>query len=100
MAPVRIANHPMESKTYSLVIASDGPDYSYGLYIFAYPVQQTLIWATGMKSAPLHIAASLAVTLVIAGLSWHFIEEPALRLKDRFRTRNIAHRTEVAEAVG
>ena len=66
---------------------SDGPDYSYGLYIFAYPVQQTLIWATGMTSPPLHIAASLAITLSIAALSWHFIEEPALKLKERFRGR-------------
>lgn len=87
MALVRIANHPMESQTHTFVIASDGPDYSYGLYIFAYPVQQTLIWATGMTSAPLHIAASLVVTLGIAALSWHFVEEPALRLKERLRTR-------------
>ena len=65
----------------------DGPDYSYGLYIFAYPVQQTLIWATGITSAPLHIAASLVVTLGFAALSWHFIEEPALRLKERLRGR-------------
>ena len=72
---------------------SEGADYSYGLYIFAYPVQQTLIWATGMTSAPLHIAASLAVTLFIAALSWHFIEEPALRLKERFRKRAAAANT-------
>ena len=72
---------------------SEGPDYSYGLYIFAYPVQQTLVWATGMTSAPLHIAASLVVTLIVAALSWHFIEEPALRLKDRFRTRESSART-------
>ena len=76
---------------------SEGADYSYGLYIFAYPVQQTLIWATGMTSAPLHIAASLAITLMIAALSWHFIEEPALRLKDRFRTRAAAGRAGPAE---
>ena len=87
MALVRIANHPMESQTHTFVIASDGPDYSYGLYIFAYPVQQTLIWGTGMTSPALHIAASLAITLMLAMLSWHFIEEPALRLKDRFRAR-------------
>ena len=49
---------------------SEGADYSYGLYIFAYPVQRTLIWATGMTSAPLHIAASLVVTLGFAALSW------------------------------
>ena len=40
-----------------------------------------------MTSAPLHIAASLVVTLGFAALSWHFIEEPALRLKERLRGR-------------
>lgn len=64
---------------------SEGADYSYGLYIYAYPVQQTLIWATGMTSPVLHIAASFAITLMFAMLSWHFIEQPALRLKQRLR---------------
>ena len=67
---------------------SEGADYSYGLYIFAYPVQQTLIWATGMKSPALHIAASLTITLGLAMISWHWIEAPALRLKDRLRARS------------
>ena len=67
---------------------SEGADYSYGLYIYAYPVQQTLIWATGMKSPVLHIAASLAITLGLAMVSWHWLEAPALRLKDRLRARS------------
>ena len=79
---------------------SEGADYSYGLYIFAYPVQQTLIWATGMTSVPLHIAASLVVTLGIATLSWHLVEEPALRLKNRFRVRTAVGRTSQAESAG
>ena len=78
---------------------SDGADYSYGLYIFAYPVQQTLIWATGIKSTPLHIAASLAITLILAMLSWHFIEEPALKLKDRFRAWSAEGYATVAKQV-
>ena len=79
---------------------SEGADYSYGLYIYAYPVQQTLIWATEMKSPLLHIAASLVITLGFAMLSWHFIEEPALKLKNRLRTRTAASRHRPAEATG
>ena len=63
------------------------PDYSYGLYVYAFPIQQTLVWqAPGIAPAPL-FAASLALTLAVAAVSWHAIEAPALRLKSRFRTR-------------
>ena len=65
-----------------------GADYTYGLYIYAYPVQQTLIWATGIKSVPLHIALSLGITLGLAMVSWHWLEEPALRVKARLQMRS------------
>lgn len=61
----------------------EGPDYSYGLYIYAYPIQQTLILLAGMRSVGPHVLASLALTLPLAILSWHLVEEPALRLKRR-----------------
>ena len=58
-------------------------DCSYGVYIYAFPVQQTLLWAWG-KSLPnfwVGMLASMAVTCILAMLSWHFVEAPALRLK-------------------
>jgi peptidoglycan/LPS O-acetylase OafA/YrhL len=56
-------------------------DYSYGAYLYAFPVQQSVaalvpgISLIGM----LMIAAS--VTLAFAMLSWHLLEKPALALK-------------------
>ncbi len=57
-------------------------DLSYGLYVYAWPVQATLLvlgaadWWVGS-----FIAASLVISLALAFLSWTWIEAPALRLK-------------------
>lgn len=57
-------------------------DISYGLYIFAYPVQQTVIALTGNRlTVGEGGAASTAVTVLLAFLSWHFVEKRALALK-------------------
>jgi peptidoglycan/LPS O-acetylase OafA/YrhL len=57
-------------------------DFSYGLYIFACPIQQLLIHRLGTQ-LPVAVFFVLAYlpTLVLAVLSWHLIEAPALRLK-------------------
>jgi len=63
-------------------------DISYGIYIYAFPVQQTVLWIVG-KNFPfatgLMIAA--AVTVACALLSWHLVEHPALRLKTYLSAR-------------
>ncbi|MDK3020791.1 acyltransferase family protein [Pseudodonghicola flavimaris] len=59
-------------------------DYSYGTYIYAFPVQQTVAEAgVGMGGmTPLgHLAIAVPVTFALAALSWHLIEAPALRLR-------------------
>ena len=62
-------------------------DYSYGVYIYAYPVQQTLMHLQpGLGPIGL-FAASMAVTLALAVLSWHLIEKPAMRLARPRRER-------------
>ena len=56
-------------------------DYSYGVYIYAFPVQQTIVaLVPGISVAQLVIAGTLA-TLVLASLSWYLIESRALRWK-------------------
>ncbi len=57
-------------------------DFSYGIYIYAFPVQQTLVYALGGRSSLwTFVAASFTVTLLVAVLSWHFVEKPMLDLK-------------------
>jgi len=57
------------------------PDWSYGLYIWHWPVFQ-LVWMAQPGIAPLAILAlGMPVSLVISALSWRYIERPALNHK-------------------
>jgi peptidoglycan/LPS O-acetylase OafA/YrhL len=59
------------------------PDISYGLYIYAFPVQQSLI-ATGLALTPLrNMLGAWVITATLATISWYVIEKPSLELKDR-----------------
>jgi peptidoglycan/LPS O-acetylase OafA/YrhL len=56
-------------------------DYSYGVYIYAFPVQQVLVALfPGISVLSLLLLSALG-TLTLAALSWHLIEERCLRLK-------------------
>ncbi|GAA1069373.1 acyltransferase [Kitasatospora arboriphila] len=59
-------------------------DFSYGLYIYAFPVQQTLVLFHGTRWGfwP-YVALSTAVALGMAACSWYLVEQPTLRLKDK-----------------
>ena len=61
-----------------------GGDYSYGLYVYAFPIQQTLMFhAPGLAPSELLVQSFIA-TLLLAAVSWHFLEQPILGLKSRF----------------
>ncbi|MCU0948053.1 MAG: acyltransferase [Porphyrobacter sp.] len=53
-------------------------DYSYGVYIFAFPIQQLCADVLGTAEPLSNIAAALPLTLLCAALSWHLVEERAL----------------------
>lgn len=57
-------------------------DLSYGLYVYAWPVQVTLL-LLGAAQWPLlvYLAAALAGSLTLALASWTVVESPALALK-------------------
>jgi peptidoglycan/LPS O-acetylase OafA/YrhL len=55
-------------------------DYSYGLYVYAYPVQQTLAHFLPGIGVAAHLLFAFAIIVPLAIASWHWIEKPALRL--------------------
>ena len=58
-------------------------DYSYGLYIFAFPVQQAVaLWLAPSSGWVMFIVAT-PIVLALAIASWHLVEAPALTLKQR-----------------
>ncbi|GIF05173.1 acyltransferase family protein [Actinoplanes siamensis] len=58
-------------------------DYSYGFYIYAFPVQQ-LLALLGVPDLGLvaYIALASLGTLALAIPSWHLVERPAMSVKD------------------
>src|SRR4029079_15870582 len=62
-------------------------DFSYGMYLFAFPVQQAIVHFAGPQ-LPLaaNIALCLAITLVLAAPSSHLVERTTLDLKPAVRT--------------
>lgn len=58
-------------------------DYSYGMYIYAFPIQQTVAACVPGVSVPVMILFSTIGTLLMAILSWHFLEKRALKFRGR-----------------
>lgn len=58
-------------------------DPSYGIYLWGWPLQQVMVSVfPGITPMPNFFASAL-VASIMGILSWHVIEQPALRLKDR-----------------
>ena len=58
-------------------------DLSYGLYVYAFPLQQLLtIYGFNRLGFPIYLAAAISMALAIAMASWFLIEKAALSLKN------------------
>jgi peptidoglycan/LPS O-acetylase OafA/YrhL len=58
-------------------------DYSYGIYIYAFPMQQLVALLVGVRYGIFaYMLMSFAAAAVLAALSWHTVERPAMLLKD------------------
>lgn len=64
-------------------------DWSYGVYLYGFPVQQ-LLAHIGLQhhSFSLYLAACSVITTLLAALSWFAIEKPALRYKNHCNNQN------------
>lgn len=65
---------------------------SYGLYIYHYPIvmsSQAICRYLGVRPGPVLWGTEALLTLAAAVASWHLIEKPILRLKDRVPYRSV-----------
>ena len=59
-------------------------DLSYGIYVYSFPAQQVAAYIWGPTLSPGAMLAVVAPPVyLLAFLSWHFVEAPALALKRR-----------------
>jgi peptidoglycan/LPS O-acetylase OafA/YrhL len=75
-------------------------DFSYGLYIYAFPVQQMLAALAPSWSPWLHGLVAYPLILLCAIASWRWIESPALRLKRRLRGWPLKGEPHIVQAAG
>ena len=61
----------------------NGHDYSYGIYIYAFPVQQVVVQVLPDVAHYwlVSLIATTAITVSLAAISWHLIERPFLALR-------------------
>jgi peptidoglycan/LPS O-acetylase OafA/YrhL len=66
-------------------------DFSYGTYIYAFPIQQLLLaWLGAATLGVAGLAAlSLLVILPLAAASWFIVERPAMKLKQVQRPQSV-----------
>lgn len=70
-----------------LTAVTSRTDISFGIYLYAWPLQQTLLlWRVTHEAWGLFLVP-LAGAVVLALLSWHLVEKPALSLKHRLPRR-------------
>lgn len=63
-------------------------DFSYGIYIYAFPIQQLISFFNLNYDTISYFLLSVALTMIFAVGSWFLIEKPALSLKRYLKTLN------------
>ncbi|WP_458631458.1 acyltransferase family protein [Paenibacillus sp. CMAA1364] len=62
-------------------------DFSYGVYIYAFPIQQIVQWKLNNQSSPIiNFMISTPIILIFAFLSWHLVEKQALKFKVKLKS--------------
>jgi peptidoglycan/LPS O-acetylase OafA/YrhL len=75
-------------KYYSFLDVGKFGDYSYGIYLYSFPVQQLLIHTLKPQmNGWLFSLLSFLVCLPLAVASWHILEKPAMQLKRKIQQK-------------
>jgi peptidoglycan/LPS O-acetylase OafA/YrhL len=74
-------------------------DYSYGIYLYGYPITQAWLAAVPDLRGHIYFASIIAFATVVlfAALSWHIIEMPMLTLKNHLPNRFFPARSPARE---
>jgi peptidoglycan/LPS O-acetylase OafA/YrhL len=66
-------------------------DLSYGLYLYAFPVQQLMVLSFRAWLEPFSLfILSWGATIILAVMSWHLVERPFMRLKNSSRQPSLS----------
>lgn len=67
-------------------------DYSYGIYLFGFPVQQSVThFLPDHRDWYINLAIALPITLLLAVTSWTFIERPVLGWRKKLLAKPVAN---------
>lgn len=61
-------------------------DYSYGVYLWGWPIQQLVAHAFPALNATTNAMLSMMIVLILAIFSWHLVENPVIQLKSPYKT--------------
>jgi peptidoglycan/LPS O-acetylase OafA/YrhL len=68
-----------------------GADYSYGIYLYGFVLQQALASFPWAREWWINILFCVPAAIGMAAVSWHLIEKPALNLRRYFQPRSAQH---------
>ena len=71
-------------------------DLSYGVYLYAWPVQKLLIWSNPQISPWLVFIETTAIACALAYGSWRLVEKPFLNLKAAFAPTPVPRRANLS----
>lgn len=71
-------------------------DYSYGIYIYAFPIEQLVVYFLKGISPLGIIAIATPITIAVSAASWHTIEAPALLLRSKIALSVFIRRPKVS----
>lgn len=73
-------------------------DYSYGIYLYGFVIQQTVVAVNPTLNNYVSVAIAVPITVVLAALSWHIVEHPCLAWMHAWRRRAALKATGVSLA--
>ena len=74
-------------------------DCSYGVYIYAFPVQQFVLLKFPEISYGMYLFVTVLITLVLGYCSWHLIEKRILKFKPKDKNRSFGKSADDQESV-